>query len=118
MLETDQKVVEELTRLSARLVLVSESDYPLTIINWPGEIEVNADYLRGLTDESRECSVEQMSLEQLFADGRFEGLTNSLRRHLQNVKAYKVGTINMPVYIVGKGPEGNWLGVSSRIVQT
>jgi hypothetical protein len=34
------------------------------------------------------------------------------------VMAYRVGTVNVAVYVVGRSPEGHWLGVSTRVVET
>jgi hypothetical protein len=117
-MQTDKQIVDELRKASAGLMMISESDYPLTVIQWDGSREINPNFLRSITGESEDCAIEEVPIEQVFADGRFERLTDLLQSHLKDVKAYKVGRINIPVYVVGKSPEGNWLGVATRVVQT
>ncbi|MDQ3743999.1 MAG: nuclease A inhibitor family protein [Acidobacteriota bacterium] len=41
-----------------------------------------------------------------------------LEENLTDLKAYRVGLINIPVYVVGRSASGNWLGVSTRVVET
>ena len=118
MLAKDANLVEELKKVSAGLLVMSESDYPFEIIRWDGSIEINPDFLRSLTDEPEDSRVEETSVEQFLANGQFEHLERFLRHHLTDLKVFKVGRINIPVYIVGRSPEGNWLGLSTRLVQT
>ena len=118
MLAKDATLIEELKKASAGLLVMSESDYPFEIIRWDGSTEVNAEFLHSLTNEPAESRVEEISVEQFLANGRFEHLERFLREHLTDLKVYKVGKINIPVYIVGKSPEGSWLGLSTRVVQT
>ena len=118
MLAKDANLLEELKKASAGLLVMSESDYPFEIIHWDGSTEINPEFLRSITNEPAESRVEVTSVEQFLANGRFEHLERFLRAHLTDLKVYKVGAINIPVYIVGRSPEGNWLGLSTRVVQT
>ena len=97
---------------------MSESDYPFEVVNWDGSTEITAEFLRSLTNELADSRVEETSVEQFLASGQFERLERFLRKNLTDLKVYKVGAINIPVYIIGKSPEGNWLGLSTRVVQT
>ena len=114
----DAQIVDQLKRASAGLLVMSESDYPFEIIQWDGTTEISSEFLRSLTNEPVESPVEEISLEQFLASGHFEHLERFLRKHLTDLKVYKVGKINIPVYIVGRSPEGSWLGLSTRVVQT
>ena len=114
----DEQILDQLKRATAGLLVMSESDYPFEIIQWDGSTEITSEFLRGLTNEPEEAQVEETSLEQFLASGPFEQLEEFLRKHLKDLKVYKVGAISIPVYIIGKSPEGNWLGLSTRIVQT
>ena len=118
MFDKDTQIVDQLKRATAGLLVMSESDYPFEIIRWDGSTEITPEFLRALTDEPAEARVEETSVEQFLASGPFEHLERFLRKQLTNLKVYKVGAINMPVYIVGKSPEGSWLGLSTRVVQT
>ena len=118
MLAKDGHLLAQLKKASAGLLVMSESDYPFEIIRWDGSTEINPEFLRSLTDEPAESRVEETSLEQFLASGQFEQLEGFLRKHLTDLKVYKVGAINIPVYIIGKSPEGSCLGLSTRVVQT
>ena len=118
MINKDLNLLADLRKASAGLLVMSESDYPFEIIHWAGSTEINPGFLRSLTNEPAESRVEETSVEQFLANGRFEHLERFLRKHLTDLKVYKVGKINIPVYIVGKGPDGSWLGLSTRVVQT
>ncbi|HKO44634.1 MAG TPA: nuclease A inhibitor family protein [Pyrinomonadaceae bacterium] len=118
MLAKDANLLEELKKASAGLLVMSESDYPFEIIHWDGSTEINPEFLRSLTNEPADSRVEETTLEHVLASGPFEHLEQFLRKHLTDLKVYKVGRINIPVYIVGRSPEGNWLGLSTRVVQT
>ena len=118
MTDKDAQILDQLRRASAGLLVMSESDYPFEIIQWEGSTEITPEFLRGLTNEPDEAKVEEASVEQFLARGPLEHLESFLREHLKDLKVYKVGAISIPVYIIGKSPEGNWLGLSTRIVQT
>ena len=118
MVDNDAKILDQLKRATAGLLVMSESDYPFEIIQWDGSTVINPEFLRSLTYEPEESSVEETSLEQFLASGPFEHLERLLRKHLTDLKVYKVGVINIPVYIIGKSPEGSWLGLSTRVIQT
>ena len=118
MIAKDGHLLAQLKKVSAGLLVMSESDYPFEIIQWDGSIEINPEFLRSLTNEPAESRVEETSLEQFLAHGQFEHLERFLRKHLTDLKVYKVGEIRIPVYIVGKSPGGSWLGLSTRVIET
>ncbi|HEY5884522.1 MAG TPA: nuclease A inhibitor family protein [Pyrinomonadaceae bacterium] len=118
MIDNDAHLLAQLKKESGGLLVMSESDYPFEVVNWDGSTEINAEFLRSLTNEPADSRVEETSVEQFLASGQFERLERFLRTHLTDLKVYKVGAINIPVYIVGKSPEGNWLGLSTRVIQT
>lgn len=115
-MQTDNEIAEELRRASAGLMVMSESDYPFEVVQWEAGTEVGPKFLREISGKAADCPVEEVDLDQVL--GRFERLELLLRNKLTDVKAYKVGTISIPVYIVGKGPQGSWLGLSTRLIQT
>ena len=118
MVDNDAMILQQLKRASAGLLVMSESDYPFEIIQWDGSTEINPEFLRSLTNEPAESPIEETSVEQFLTSGQFEPLERFLRTHLLDLKVYKVGVISIPVYIIGKSPEGNWLGLSTRVIQT
>jgi hypothetical protein len=98
---------------------MSESDYPFEVIRWDGKVSITPEYLRNISGKPEGSPIEEIDVDSFFnVSGRFRNLASLLKDNLSNIKVYKVGTINIPVYIVGRSAEGNWLGLSTRVVQT
>ena len=130
---TDEELIEALREASRGLLVMSESDYPLAVFNW-GAAGPTPEFLRGLTGEAADAPVEiraaadtfraivsepeWKNAEQLSTARRFQRLVRLLEQNLADLKAYRVGRINIPVYVVGRSASGNWLGVSTRVVET
>ena len=130
---TDEKLMEELREATRGLTHMSESDYPFEVFNW-GAAEPTEEFLRGLTGEPADAKVETRTPEDFFRVSTSEaewknvamlGSARSIQRvlfllvqNLSDLKVYRVGVINIPVYVVGRSASGNWLGVSTRAVET
>lgn len=116
---SEAQILAELKKAAAGLLVMSESDYPLETIRWNGEIEITPEYLRSIAGGPPDWLIEETDLDTFFQkSGKFQSVADIIKSNLSSVKVYKVGVINFPVYIVGRGPEGNWLGLSTRLVQT
>jgi hypothetical protein len=132
--KTDEQILQELAGGIAGLSFMSESDYPFEVLRWDAVKEITTPYLRGLTEQSEEAPVEVENLEDFFgpaaaeADWKgaaeletaksYQALMRLLKDNLEDVRVYKVGKINIPVYIIGRSPGGSWLGLSTRVVET
>lgn len=132
---TDQELIKELQQLTENLVWMSETDAPLEVIQW----DINADsfdaqdllHHLGL---ALDTPVETQSLESFFKPAtteqnwhneaeqaevkRYQELLNSLRSHLEDVQVYKIGKVEIDVYILGKTVESNIAGVKTKVVET
>jgi len=130
---TDEQLLNELRETTRGLTFMSESDYPFEVFNW-GAAEPTQDFLRGLTGEASDVPVETTTAadffrvaaseaewknaEQLTAARKFQTLLRLLEQNLTDLKVFRVGAINIPVYVAGRAASGNWLGVSTRVVET
>jgi hypothetical protein len=130
---TDEQLIEELREATRGLTFMSESDYPIEVFRW-GAAEPAEDFLRGLTGEPADAPVEARTAadffrvaasepewknaEQLADARRFQTLLRLLEQNLSDLKVYRVGSVNIPVYVAGRGASGDWLGVSTRVVET
>lgn len=118
-LKTDEELLAELGQAAAGLLVMSESDYPLVPFLWNAETVITPEYLRKISDAAPDSPIEETDLATLFQKSEnFRRLVRTINQNLSGVRVFKVGLINIPVYIVGRGPGGGWLGVSTRIVQT
>ena len=114
----NQQVMERLSQAAAGLLFMSESDYPFELIRWDDLAEPTPDFLRNVAGEAADSPVQKLEVEQFLNSGRYQRLLSALQRELSDLRAYKVGRINMPVYVVGRSSEGSWLGVATRVVET
>jgi hypothetical protein len=133
MAMTDEQLIEALREATRGLTLMSESDYPFEVFRWGGE-EPSEEFLRGLTGEAAHAPVETRSAADFFrvpaseaewknaeqlADARkFQRLMRLLEENLQDLRVYRVGSVNIPVYVTGRTAAGEWVGVSTRVVET
>jgi hypothetical protein len=118
MRNSDAQIVEQLKKATAGTLFMSESDYPFEVIQWEGLTDLTPEFLLGLTGESEGCEIQELEVENFFRAEQYKKIVKVLTSNLSNPKAYKVGRINMPVYVVGRSPGGKWLGVSTRVVET
>ncbi|HEX8136385.1 MAG TPA: nuclease A inhibitor family protein [Pyrinomonadaceae bacterium] len=134
MQKSDEEILVELKRLTEGLLFTSESDYPFETVYWKGLPEVTPQFLLGLSGQVEDAAVEIVSPDEFFGvamseeswraargraeAGRYRALLELLKESLDELKVYKVGRIRMPVYIVGRTGTGNWLGISTVVVET
>lgn len=133
-MKRDAELLAELEGASCGLYVMSESDYPFEIVYLKGAAEPDLACLRELAHEAADAPVETRTIEDFFRAriyypglqrGRAplsapspEALLSLLSENLANLRVYRIGRINMAVLIIGKSPEGNWLGLSTRVVET
>ena len=134
-MRSDEEILYELRRASGGLWYMSESDYPLEPVSVEGPDEPGPERLRELAGAGATARVETRRLEEFFADtaavrlpregpgesargASFRGVVRALGENLSDIRVYRVGEINTPVYVLGRGPSGNWLGLSTRVVET
>lgn len=133
-MKSDEQIVKELGEATRGLTFMSESDYPFEIVRWGGVEELSPEYLRGVAGQDAAAPVEERTIADFFrvAAGeqewkgeaeialakRYQSLMRLFEGSLKGVKVYRVGEINIGVYVVGRSDEGNWVGVSTRVVET
>jgi hypothetical protein len=111
-------VIARLTQAAAGLLYLSESDYPFELIQWDGPTEPTPEFIRNAAGEPEGSPIQMLEVDQFLNSGRYQRLLLALQHELSDLRAYKVGRINMPVYVVGLSREGSWLGVATRVVET
>lgn len=131
-MKTDEQVLGEIAEAARGLLFMSEADYPFEPVRLEGGLDEAR--VRGLAGAAPDAPVTTQSLEDFFRAAasepswkggeelatarRFQSLARALKQNLGDPRVYKVGEINMPVYILGRGPRGAWLGLSTRVVET
>jgi hypothetical protein len=133
-MKSDEQLIEELKGATHGLLFMSESDYPFEVFKW-GSAEPAREFLRGPAGQDSSASVEETQgaseffraaasepewkgEAELAVARRYKALLRLLESSLSDLRVYRVGAIDMNVYVAGRAPSGNWLGVSTRVVET
>lgn len=117
------------------LLMMSESEYPFEVILWSGQGKKppSTQKILQLTNHPLSCAIEEVELEYFFRNcafdkewhneiqkaevKKFKTLLQSLKDNLNEIKVYRVGTINIDVYIIGKSSE-DLAGISTKVIET
>lgn len=132
MAEDIRRVLEEATK---DLLYQSESDEPFEVVQWniPQEDLAITDVLR-LSGHAESEPVKVTSFESFFepllkdkdwhgsdekADvEKYRSLVKAMNRHLADIQVFRIGSIQVHIYIVGKAKGGNWAGIKTVAVET
>nr|MDZ8061248.1 nuclease A inhibitor family protein [Nostoc sp. EkiNYC01] len=132
---TDE-ITEKLKQASDGLLMLSESEYPFEIFLWSNQAQepLTNQKLLQLTGHPQETSIEEVELDYFFRNcaqekewhdeiqkqnvPKFQSLVKTLKDNLTDIKVYRLGTINIDVYVVGKTPSRDLAGISTKVVET
>ena len=135
-MKSDDEILAEIGRAAEGLLFMSEADYPLEPLRLEeaGGEEPSRGRLRELAGRPEDAPVEVVTPEHFFraavaepswkqgeelaAARRFQNLLRVLKAELSDLRVYRVGEIQIAVYVLGKSPSGSWLGLSTRAVET
>ena len=112
---------------------MSESDFPFEVVQWPQAAEPTPEVVLKLTDRAPETPVQTEAIESFFEWAiqpqdwhgpeetatveRYKTLLQLLQAHLQDPQVYRLGEVNVAIYILGKADE-ELIGVKTQAVET
>ncbi|MGZ5967938.1 MAG: nuclease A inhibitor family protein [Polyangiales bacterium] len=112
----------------------SESDYPVDVFDAKGASPLTTASFRALVGAPADALVEErayasvldpLSIEQDWMDdgqkataAKFRAVRAVLEKNLTNLQVFRVGTISIKVYVIGKTACGTIAGVSSTVIET
>ncbi|OCQ88967.1 nuclease [Nostoc sp. MBR 210] len=129
-------VMQKIQQTSHGLLMMSESEYPFEVIFWSGEGQesLTNQKLLQLTNHPSETSIEIVELDYFFRNcaeakewhdeiqqqdvQKFKSLVQILKENLTDIKVYRLGTIDIDVYIIGKTTTGDLAGISTKVIET
>lgn len=133
-MKTDEELFGALKEATEGLLYMSESDYPVEVIRWDSSEQLSPDYLRKVAGVDSSAAVEESTLEELFRvpsgeqewkdeaqlteARRYQHLRRLLEDTLTDIKVYRMGEVNVFLLVVGMSAESNWIGVSTRAIET
>jgi len=125
-------VIETLTQASQGLLMPSESEYPFEIFTWKN-VELTAEKILELTNYPPETLIEEVELDYFFRNvatekdwhdkiqkenvAKFQNLVQVIKDNLAELRVYRIGTIEVNVYIVGKTNDGV-AGLATKVIET
>ena len=129
------EVLQTLTAATNDLLYTSETDSPFGVVHWTNRTTIRSSSdLLSLIGNSSGLRVEDVGLEEFFhdltqdqewhdADGKktvekFRSLLTVLKEYLTDLKVFKVGEVEIDIYIVGRTADGDWAGVMTTAVET
>jgi hypothetical protein len=125
---------DALKKASAGLTYISESDAPFETVNWgraDGALKPAA--VRKLAAAPARAPVKEVSLDAFFgplteehdhtpeeaADiEKYKGLLKVINDQLTGATVFKVGKVDIDVYVVGKTADGEWVGLKTKATET
>ena len=129
-------LLETLGKATSGLLFPSESDAPLTPSTGPGAKGVEPTPATLLAAEClpSDTPVETITVADLFdpfakaEDGasaedkaeaaRYRAIVELLTRELTDLHVFRVGRVDIDVYILGKDASGAWIGLKTHVVET
>ena len=118
-------IVKDLAAATKGLLFPSESDAPLEAFAWPGAAGPPTESaVRANSGAAADAPVAQLTLTELTksipSESRddYAPLFALLKNKLKGVTVFKVGEVNIDVYIVGRTADGQYAGVKTQVVET
>ncbi|QIR36057.1 nuclease [Tolypothrix sp. PCC 7910] len=132
----NEEITEKLKQVSNNLLMVSESEYPFEVFFWSGKSKesLTNQKLLQLTGHPQDTAIEIVDLDYFFRNfsqeqewhdeiqkqnvQKFQSLIKTLKDNLTDIKLYRLGTVNIDVYIVGQTLSQELAGISTKLVET
>ncbi|WP_026999155.1 nuclease A inhibitor family protein [Eisenibacter elegans] len=130
-------LLSRLEQASAGLLYPSESDYPFEAIywEWDQDAPLSSESLREYLEEDEDTPISEIPLERFFRPvaeekdwhsdeerlevQQYQNLRKLLEQLLQDLRVFKVGDIEVDVFIVGKVPNTeDYAGLSTVVIET
>lgn len=126
--------IEQISNLCEGLFYISETDAELLLFEGGNAEAATAEVLLQQTGDAPDTLVEQRDATDFFARltkvqdwfsdkqreraGKFSELDKLLKENLRDVKVFRIGRIQIDIYIVGMDAENNMVGVKTKAVET
>jgi hypothetical protein len=131
---TNKEITDQLKATSEGLFWTSESEYPFEVFLWEGAARLTHEEVIQKTGHSPESPIETISVDDFFSVAttsedwhgdeekeivaKFQALVQTIKLNLANSTVYRLGKIEIDVYIIGEIPSGSLAGLSTKVVET
>jgi hypothetical protein len=127
------EIIDLLTKATADLLWSSESDYPFEIVTWPQDTAISPTALFSKLPDPN-SPIETMSITDLFEPvltiedwyedaelaqvNRYTDLLHAIESNLVDPQVFRVGEVEIAIYIIGKTADGDVVGLKTYVVET
>jgi hypothetical protein len=127
-----QKELQQIQEASEGLLFMSETDHPFEIVAFrSSEVEKE---MRQLSGKGNDAVIEKQTVDYFFRNmvrvypsypddqrsvaQRFLKLQELLKQKLKDVQVYRIGSIQVDVFIIGQLKDGGYGGLRTKVVET
>jgi hypothetical protein len=130
---TTAEITDLLKQATTDLLWPSESDYPFELVTWDRNVEMTPTALFSKLEEPN-AAIESMTLTEFFAPvlsvedwyeeeelaqvDRYQHLLQAIESNLADVRVFRIGEIEIAIYIVGKTSDSDIIGLKTHAVET
>jgi Nuclease A inhibitor-like protein len=129
---TTAEIIDLLKQATADLLWSSESDYPFELVTWAQGIDMTPAALFGklpIIDPVATLTILELfepvltvedwyEAAELALVDRYTNLLHMIESQLSDVQVFRIGTVEIAIYIVGKTPAGDLVGLKTYSVET
>jgi Nuclease A inhibitor-like protein len=126
------EILQLFKQVTADLLWSSESDYPFETVTWERGVEMSPTALFSQLEPN--LPIEQITLADLFDPvltvedwyeaeelaqvHRYTELRHAIETNLTAVSVFRIGEVEIAIYIVGTTPDGDIVGLKTHVVET
>ncbi|RCJ27276.1 nuclease [Nostoc sp. ATCC 43529] len=135
MTKTNSQILDQLRTAADGLLMMSESEYPFEAFLWSDvATPTTPQKVVQQTGHSQDTPIKIVGVEDFFQVAtteedwheeeekttvkRFQTLVQTLKENLSNLQVYRLGEIEIDVYVIGQTPSGDSIGLSTKVVET
>jgi Nuclease A inhibitor-like protein len=129
-------IIESLTAATADLFWISETDAPFEVllVDVPLPAKLTAKKLLKCLKHEAATPIATCDLDTFFQPvlepqdwheeedkeniKRYENVIGLIKQHLTEPQVYRVGAIDITIYILGKTPDNQWVALKTQAVET
>jgi Nuclease A inhibitor-like protein len=134
----NELILNALKEASKDLLFMSESEHPFEEFIWQAEDkeqkEITAELILQKTNHSPNTPLQFTDIDSFFAIAtteqdwhssedketvkKYQNLVKIIKNNLTDVKVARTGEVEIDVYIIGKTPNQDFAGLSTKVIET
>lgn len=134
MTKTNSEILDQLRTAANGLLMMSESEYPFEVFLWEDAAPATPQKVIQQTNHPQDTPIKIVGIDDFFKVAtteedwhgeeekaivkRFQALVQTLKENLSNLQVYRLGEIEIDVYVIGQTPSGDSIGLSTKVVET